>query len=148
MHTYMHMLVHARICTHIEHVPVPTQVHLYSCASPLAAAAAVLMVWWWWWWWQMEKAAALPCGHLFHQECVREWISRQKDCPTCREKLVIDDTVRADGHRPGFGEAAAMPQCHASMPSCMPCLMLAWYSHVDVYVCAGFKSTRVVESIR
>jgi hypothetical protein len=28
----------------------------------------------------------LPCLHLFHKNCVKNWWERQKSCPFCREK--------------------------------------------------------------
>lgn len=30
----------------------------------------------------------LPCGHLFHAECVHRWIAVQPTCPACRAVLV------------------------------------------------------------
>lgn len=30
----------------------------------------------------------LPCGHLFHRECLRQWLQRQQNCPTCRTSLL------------------------------------------------------------
>ena len=33
-------------------------------------------------------AVTLPCNHVFHKQCVTAWVSRHKDCPTCREKLL------------------------------------------------------------
>jgi hypothetical protein len=29
----------------------------------------------------------LPCGHLFHGECVKAWLQRRNTCPTCRFEL-------------------------------------------------------------
>jgi len=28
-----------------------------------------------------EKVARLPCGHNFHEKCLRQWLRRQKQCP-------------------------------------------------------------------
>ena len=42
--------------------------------------------------WQPEEhRATLRCGHLFHEECIREWMHRQQNCPVCR-------TAARDGH--------------------------------------------------
>ncbi|BDA50972.1 probable ERAD-associated E3 ubiquitin-protein ligase HRD1B [Coccomyxa sp. Obi] len=37
------------------------------------------------------KVLSLPCGHLFHKECVKEWLQRKATCPTCR--LLLDEGV-------------------------------------------------------
>merc|ERR550539_1801174 len=30
------------------------------------------------------SAKKLPCGHIFHRNCLRSWFQRQQTCPTCR----------------------------------------------------------------
>ena len=30
------------------------------------------------------RAKKLPCGHIFHINCLRSWFQRQQTCPTCR----------------------------------------------------------------
>ena len=34
-----------------------------------------------------ELAVKLPCGHHFHEECIRTWLRKQHTCPTCRNPL-------------------------------------------------------------
>ena len=42
-----------------------------------------------------EITVTLPCGHLFHKECVGEWVinkiqsSETPDCPLCRKELLV-----------------------------------------------------------
>lgn len=31
----------------------------------------------------------LSCGHIFHYNCVYEWIEKDKTCPLCRQELKI-----------------------------------------------------------
>lgn len=31
----------------------------------------------------MEEAKKLPCGHIFHLVCLREWFEHQQSCPLC-----------------------------------------------------------------
>lgn len=31
----------------------------------------------------------LPCGHILHFACLRSWLERQQNCPTCRRPVVI-----------------------------------------------------------
>jgi len=38
------------------------------------------------------SAKKLPCGHIFHRNCLRSWFQRQQTCPTCRL-----DVLRAPG---------------------------------------------------
>ncbi len=38
-----------------------------------------------------EKATKLPCGHLFNQECISEWLHQHNQCPVCRFELPTDD---------------------------------------------------------
>ncbi|CAG2170510.1 unnamed protein product, partial [Oppiella nova] len=38
-------------------------------------------------WDRMESARKLPCGHLFHNSCLRSWLEQDTSCPTCRTSL-------------------------------------------------------------
>lgn len=38
-----------------------------------------------------------PCGHLFHSDCLRNWMRIKLECPTCRSALpVLDDIEDED----------------------------------------------------
>lgn len=28
-----------------------------------------------------------PCGHLYHEECLKSWVQVKLECPSCRQKL-------------------------------------------------------------
>ncbi|KAM8877933.1 E3 ubiquitin-protein ligase AMFR-like [Synchiropus picturatus] len=55
-------------------------------------------------WDAMSTARKLPCGHLFHNSCLRSWLEQDTSCPTCRKSLNISgDSGQARGQQPGAG---------------------------------------------
>ncbi|KAJ8372203.1 hypothetical protein AAFF_G00293780 [Aldrovandia affinis] len=45
-------------------------------------------------WDSMQAARKLPCGHLFHNSCLRSWLEQDTSCPTCRMSLNISEGSR------------------------------------------------------
>ena len=43
-----------------------------------------------------EDVRRLPCMHLFHVECVDQWLGQNKRCPICRYANIL-------GQKRGFG---------------------------------------------
>ncbi|EKM54086.1 uncharacterized protein PHACADRAFT_257690 [Phanerochaete carnosa HHB-10118-sp] len=59
----------------------------------------------------------LPCGHIFHFQCLRSWLERQQSCPTCRRTVLETDQPNrgaaqagARGARPPAQQPNAAPQ--------------------------------------
>ena len=36
-------------------------------------------------------ACKLPCGHIYHRNCIKEWLEKNCSCPVCRYELETDD---------------------------------------------------------
>lgn len=36
---------------------------------------------------EMDKGKKLPCGHIFHLDCLRSWLQHQQSCPLCRADI-------------------------------------------------------------
>lgn len=53
----------------------------------------------------------LPCGHVLHFSCLRSWLERQQNCPTCRRPVIVTERieVQAGNHPalPGNGAGQA-----------------------------------------
>ncbi|KAI9934586.1 hypothetical protein ASPWEDRAFT_44017 [Aspergillus wentii DTO 134E9] len=53
----------------------------------------------------------LPCGHILHFSCLRSWLERQQNCPTCRRPVVVPRTRGNPGDANNVGgNGAAVPQ--------------------------------------
>lgn len=46
-----------------------------------------------------ESALRIPCGHLFHEDCVRTWLQSNNQCPMCRYELPTEDASLEQGRR-------------------------------------------------
>ncbi|KAJ5156579.1 E3 ubiquitin-protein ligase hrd1 [Penicillium capsulatum] len=55
----------------------------------------------------------LPCGHILHFACLRSWLERQQNCPTCRRPVIGPASVRGAGaggnNAAGNGVGGAQP---------------------------------------
>ena len=49
----------------------------------------------------------LPCGHILHFACLRSWLERQQNCPTCRRPVLVRNRRARNGGGGGGQQAAA-----------------------------------------
>ncbi|PYH47676.1 E3 ubiquitin-protein ligase HRD1 [Aspergillus saccharolyticus JOP 1030-1] len=62
----------------------------------------------------------LPCGHILHFACLRSWLERQQNCPTCRRPVVAPLQAREQGHadnrNPGANAGVQQNQPFGNQP--------------------------------
>lgn len=60
----------------------------------------------------MEKAKQLECSHMFHLDCLKEWLHRQQVCPVCRKEFMPSAAAT-----PPRQPASGRPEERANEPS-------------------------------
>ena len=46
---------------------------------------------------ERTRPKKLPCGHILHFGCLRSWLERQQNCPTCRRPVLATETASSAG---------------------------------------------------
>jgi E3 ubiquitin-protein ligase synoviolin len=43
---------------------------------------------------ERSRPKKLPCGHILHFSCLRSWLERQQNCPTCRRPVLATNRIQ------------------------------------------------------
>ena len=62
-----------------------------------------------------DAVLELPCCHLFHRECLAEWLAQKNECPSCRRPVRAPTEAGAPG-----GDGRARPPIRAVRPTPPP----------------------------
>ena len=67
---------------------------------------------------ERTRPKKLPCGHILHFACLRSWLERQQNCPTCRRPVLAPDNPALasspNAPNPNAGAAPAPNQNQAA----------------------------------
>lgn len=94
----------------------------------------------------MNQGRKLPCGHVLHLRCLREWLEHQQTCPTCRVPVVSEPNAavppngRAEdmqnAHNP-FAAAAGLAPVQGQLPPQGPALPINGYPMFNYFYGLG-----------
>lgn len=56
---------------------------------------------------ELEPVRRMPCGHLYHGDCILPWLARAHTCPACRFELKKDGAAVAELRRSAARDEAS-----------------------------------------
>lgn len=83
-----------------------------------------------------QPALRIPCGHLYHEDCVRDWLKKSNECPVCRFELPTDNAEYEKGRKNRMqSRKIRLRQTDLAMKSVQELRRLAEFTGVDVVGC-------------
>lgn len=80
----------------------------------------------------MLTACKLPCGHLYHNSCLRSWLEQDNSCPTCSTSLDISgDGALERSQQQGAGVEENMGPVGAAADARPHINPHNWFFHFD-----------------
>mmetsp|Transcript_54827 Transcript_54827/g.152052 ORF Transcript_54827/g.152052 Transcript_54827/m.152052 type:complete len:391 (-) Transcript_54827:142-1314(-) len=93
-----------------------------------------------------QPALRIPCGHLYHEDCVKDWLRKSNECPVCRFELPTDDAEYERGRRMRMaGRKLRMRHADLTVKTVQELTRLANYIGVNVRGC--LEKSELVDKI-
>jgi len=93
-----------------------------------------------------EDALRIPCGHLYHEDCVNDWLKKSNECPVCRWELPTDDSSYEQGRKERMkGRKIRLRHEDLANKSCAELRRLALFLNIDSKGC--LEKSEFVECI-
>lgn len=93
-----------------------------------------------------QPATRIPCGHLYHEDCVKDWLKKSNECPVCRYELPTDNAEYERGRRMRMaGRKLRMRHADLACKSAQELTRLATHIGVDITGC--LEKSELVERI-
>ena len=61
-----------------------------------------------------DVVCSLPCGHIYHYNCIGDWLGRNCTCPVCRYELPTDDPTFEHGREMRMKDRSIVNDCAKS----------------------------------
>lgn len=91
-------------------------------------------------------AIRLPCGHLFYEDAVKDWLKKSNECPVCRWELPSDDAEHEKGRSERMaGRKVRLRLTDLSVKTAAELRRFAHFLGVDVKDC--LEKSELVEKI-